>query len=31
MSIKVNYLRNLLDYFSENLVDVRDKQGEKFD
>ena len=30
MSIKVNFLRNLLDCFSENLGDVRDEQGQKF-
>ena len=30
MSIKVNFLHNLLDCFSENLGDVSDEQGKKF-
>ena len=30
MTIKVNFLCNLLDLFSENLGDISDEQGEKF-
>ena len=31
MSIKPHYLFSLLDYFSENLGDVSEEQGERFD